>query len=94
MTELMTLIIAAAIKARSSDIHIEAEEKDVKVRYRIDGVLNGVAYLFFFFFCRRHGSVFFASSYSTIPKNRVKPTGSQRHALGNSHPSARASNFG
>ena len=45
MTELMTLIIAAAIKARSSDIHIEAEEKDVKVRYRIDGVLNDVAIL-------------------------------------------------
>ncbi|MFA6421828.1 MAG: GspE/PulE family protein [Candidatus Buchananbacteria bacterium] len=43
LTQMVTLIIAAAIKARSSDIHIEAEEKDVKVRYRIDGVLNDVA---------------------------------------------------
>ncbi|MFA5048184.1 MAG: GspE/PulE family protein [Patescibacteria group bacterium] len=43
LTELITLIIGAAIKSRSSDIHIEAEEKDVKVRFRIDGVLNDVA---------------------------------------------------
>jgi len=45
MTELITLIIAGAIKSRASDIHIEAEEKDLKVRYRIDGVLNDVAIL-------------------------------------------------
>ena len=45
ITELITLIIAGAIKSRASDIHIEAEEKDLKVRYRIDGVLNDVAIL-------------------------------------------------
>ena len=43
LTELVTLIVGAAIKSRSSDIHIEAEEKGVKVRFRIDGVLNDVA---------------------------------------------------
>ncbi len=43
ITELITLIIAGAIKSRASDIHIEAEENDIKVRYRIDGVLNDVA---------------------------------------------------
>jgi type IV pilus assembly protein PilB len=43
ISELVTVIIAGAIKSRSSDIHIEAEEADVKVRYRIDGVLNDVA---------------------------------------------------
>lgn len=43
ITELVTLIVAAAIKARASDIHIEAEEKNIKVRYRVDGVLNDVA---------------------------------------------------
>mgnify|MGYP001596331141 CR=1 FL=1 len=43
ITELVTLIIAGAIKSRASDIHIEAEEHDIKVRYRIDGVLNDVA---------------------------------------------------
>ncbi|MDO8669643.1 MAG: GspE/PulE family protein [Candidatus Buchananbacteria bacterium] len=43
ITELVTLIIAGAIKSRASDIHIEAEEKDIKIRYRIDGVLNDAA---------------------------------------------------
>lgn len=45
LTEVFTLILAGAIEARASDIHIEAEESDVKVRYRIDGVLNTVATL-------------------------------------------------
>ncbi|MFA6918956.1 MAG: GspE/PulE family protein [Patescibacteria group bacterium] len=43
VTEMVTVIIAAAIKSRASDIHIEGEESDIKVRYRIDGVLNDVA---------------------------------------------------
>jgi len=45
ISELITLIIAGAIESRSSDIHIEAQEKDIKVRYRIDGVLNDVSVL-------------------------------------------------
>lgn len=45
LTEMVTLIVAAAIKSRASDIHIEAEETGIKVRYRIDGVLNDVAEL-------------------------------------------------
>ncbi len=45
ITEIITLIIAAALKSDSSDIHIEAEEKDIKVRFRIDGVLVDVAEL-------------------------------------------------
>lgn len=43
ITEMVTMIIAAAIKSRASDIHVEGEESDIKVRYRIDGVLNDVA---------------------------------------------------
>lgn len=43
ISDLLTLIIASAIQSRSSDIHIEAEETDVKVRFRIDGVLIDVA---------------------------------------------------
>lgn len=43
ISELITILTAGAIKSRASDIHIEAEEKDIKVRYRIDGVLNDVA---------------------------------------------------
>jgi len=43
LSELMALLVAGAIKARASDIHIEAEETDIKVRYRIDGILNDAA---------------------------------------------------
>ncbi|GAB4258329.1 type II secretion system ATPase GspE [Thermincola ferriacetica] len=35
-------IISQAIKARASDIHIEPQEKGLRVRYRIDGVLQEV----------------------------------------------------
>jgi len=45
ITDMFTLIMAAAIKARTSDIHIEAEEKGIKVRFRIDGILHDVAEL-------------------------------------------------
>jgi general secretion pathway protein E len=39
---LVNLVISRAIEARASDIHIEPFEKDLKVRYRIDGVLYDV----------------------------------------------------
>ncbi len=45
LTEIFTLVLAGALQAESSDVHIEAEENDVKVRYRIDGVLHDVATL-------------------------------------------------
>ncbi len=45
MTEIITILIASSLATRSSDIHIEAEEKDVKVRFRIDGMLHDVAVL-------------------------------------------------
>ena len=45
ITEIVTMIMAAAIKSDSSDVHIEAEEKTIKVRFRIDGVLHDVASL-------------------------------------------------
>ncbi|MDO8621913.1 MAG: GspE/PulE family protein [bacterium] len=43
LSDLVTLIIAGSIQAKSSDIHIEAEEKHIALRYRIDGVLRQVA---------------------------------------------------
>lgn len=45
LTEVLSLLIATATQSRATDIHIEAEENDVKVRYRIDGVLHTVATL-------------------------------------------------
>ena len=39
---LVNLLISRAIEERASDIHIEPFEKDLKVRYRIDGILHDV----------------------------------------------------
>jgi general secretion pathway protein E len=38
--KLVNLFIFQAAKSRASDIHVEPFEKDLKVRYRIDGVLH------------------------------------------------------
>ena len=43
ISELVSLVVASAISSRASDIHIEAEEQDVKIRFRIDGVLIDAA---------------------------------------------------
>lgn len=45
VTDILTLMIAAALKINSSDIHVEAEEGGIAVRYRIDGILHDVATL-------------------------------------------------
>lgn len=45
MSDIVTIVIAVAFQTRSSDIHIEAEEKDVKVRLRIDGILHDISIL-------------------------------------------------
>jgi type IV pilus assembly protein PilB len=43
MTDVVTLVIAGSIQARSSDVHVEAEETEIVLRYRIDGILQKVA---------------------------------------------------
>ncbi|MEK7516400.1 MAG: GspE/PulE family protein [Patescibacteria group bacterium] len=45
ITDVVTMIIASSLASRSSDIHIEAEEKEIIVRFRIDGELAPVAAL-------------------------------------------------
>lgn len=40
IVQLVRSIIAQAVRQRASDIHIEALEKQVRIRYRIDGVLS------------------------------------------------------
>jgi type IV pilus assembly protein PilB len=42
-TDVITLVLATSLKMDSSDIHIEAEEKGIAVRYRVDGVLYEAA---------------------------------------------------
>jgi len=44
-TELLDIIFAGAVKNDASDIHIEPQERDFRLRYRIDGVLQDVAAL-------------------------------------------------
>ncbi len=41
--ELLNIILSAAIKIDTSDVHIDPAEDDVRVRYRIDGILHDVA---------------------------------------------------
>ena len=45
VTDILILMIAAALKINSSDVHVEAEEGGIAVRYRIDGILHDVATL-------------------------------------------------
>lgn len=43
VTDIVTMVMAASIKLDASDIHIEAEESGIKVRFRVDGVLHDAA---------------------------------------------------
>ncbi len=45
ISDILTLMIASALKVDSSDIHVEAEENGIALRYRIDGVLHDVSVL-------------------------------------------------
>ncbi len=42
IVKLANLLIRQAVQDRASDIHIEPTERDVRVRYRVDGVLHEV----------------------------------------------------
>lgn len=40
IAKIVSTILEFAIKSRASDVHIEPQEKETRVRYRIDGILN------------------------------------------------------
>jgi type II secretion system protein E len=42
--KLVNLILHQAVQERASDIHVEPQEKDLRVRYRVDGVLHDASY--------------------------------------------------
>ncbi|HAI74578.1 MAG TPA: hypothetical protein DCS28_01545 [Candidatus Moranbacteria bacterium] len=44
VTQVMNIIMAGAYQLGASDVHIEPEEKDFRLRYRIDGVLQDVTF--------------------------------------------------
>lgn len=42
-TKALDIMIAGALKIKASDIHFEPEEKTIRLRYRLDGMLSDVA---------------------------------------------------
>ena len=42
VTKIINTLFGAAVKLKASDLHFEPEEKEVRLRYRIDGVLQDV----------------------------------------------------
>ncbi len=57
-SKILEIILAGAIALNASDIHIEPEEKEVRLRYRLDGVLTDI--------------LFFDSSIYTLLTSRMK----------------------
>jgi type IV pilus assembly protein PilB len=44
ISEILELILAAAIQMDVSDVHIEPQEKQIRLRFRLDGVLQDILY--------------------------------------------------
>jgi type IV pilus assembly protein PilB len=44
-TEILNIIMGGSYRLGASDVHIEPQEKEVRLRYRIDGVLHDVLFL-------------------------------------------------
>ncbi len=42
ITKVLDVLIAGALKIKASDIHFEPEEKEIRLRYRLDGVLSDI----------------------------------------------------
>ena len=45
VVQVVNRIVTQAVRQRASDVHIEAQEHGIRVRYRVDGVLNEVLQL-------------------------------------------------
>ncbi len=42
-SDIVTLFLGAALKLDASDVHVEAEEKKIMIRFRLDGILHDAA---------------------------------------------------
>jgi len=42
-SKLLTIILAGSIEMKASDIHLEPEKEEIRLRYRIDGLLQDIA---------------------------------------------------
>jgi type II secretory ATPase GspE/PulE/Tfp pilus assembly ATPase PilB-like protein len=45
VTQILNIIMGGSYKLGASDVHIEPQEKELRIRYRIDGVLHDVTFL-------------------------------------------------
>lgn len=45
ISKIVEIVLASAISTKSSDIHVEPQENDAKIRFRLDGVLVDIAIL-------------------------------------------------
>lgn len=43
-TQILNIMLAGAYKLKASDVHLEPQEKEIRLRYRIDGILQDVAF--------------------------------------------------
>jgi len=43
-TQVIDTVMAGAFKLNASDIHLEPQEKEIRLRYRIDGILQDIAF--------------------------------------------------
>lgn len=43
-TKLLEILIAGALKTKASDIHLEPEPENTRIRYRLDGVLHDISF--------------------------------------------------
>jgi len=44
-TEMLEIMIAGALRLSASDIHLEPETEETRIRYRLDGMLNDVTFI-------------------------------------------------
>ncbi len=47
ISKILEIILAGAISLKASDVHLEPEEKDVRLRYRLDGILTDILHFDF-----------------------------------------------
>jgi len=45
VTQVLNVLMAGSYKLGASDVHIEPQEKDIRIRYRLDGILHDVTFL-------------------------------------------------
>lgn len=69
--EILSLIMAGAIAAEAGDVNIDPEENNVKVRYRIDGIIHDIAVLDKEYYIPLLGEI---KNSAGFPSNLKKPT--------------------